>query len=69
MNIALIIQIITAVLLVVSVLFQASSGGLGSALGGSSSYHTKRGVEKGIFYLTIILAVIFTGVSVIVLTM
>lgn len=42
------------------VLLQAQGTGLGSNWGTSSeSYHTKRGVEKVVFYLTIALIVLF----------
>ncbi len=68
MNLLLVAQIIIAILLTLAVLFQSQSSGLGAALGGSNTYHTKRGVEKGLFYLTIILTIIFTGISIIILT-
>jgi protein translocase SecG subunit len=58
-------QIGLAVLLTVSILFQQRGGGLSSAFGGSSmEYSTKRGVEKIVFYASIVLAVLFIGVSV-----
>ena len=68
MNIVLIVQIVSAVLLTISVLLQSSSGGLGASISGGDSYHTKRGLEKGIFYLTIVLGLVFTATSIIVLT-
>ena len=68
-NIAIIAQIIVGVLLITVVLFQSASGGIGSALGGSDTYHTKRGVEKGLFYLTIILATVFTSISILALAL
>lgn len=55
-----IIQLITAILLIVAILIQSRGAGLGSAFGGSDNiYRTKRGAEKGLFILTIILSVIF----------
>ena len=55
-----IIQIISAVCLIVSVLMQQRGVGLGSAFGGEGSmYRTKRGIEKGIFIATIVFAVLF----------
>lgn len=55
-----IVQIISAVCLVVSVLLQQRGVGLGSAFGGEGSmYRTKRGIEKGIFIATIVFAVLF----------
>lgn len=61
------IQIIIAVLLVVVILFQASSAGVGGALGGSSgmqTFHTKRGFEKFLFIATIVLGVLFAGLCI-----
>lgn len=59
------VQIGTAVLLIVTILLQQRGSGLGSSLGGSSmEYSTKRGVEKGIFYASIVLAVLFVVVSI-----
>lgn len=59
-------QIGSAVLLIVGVLLQQrDQGGLGASIGGSSmEYSTKRGVEKTIFYATIVVTVIFIGVSI-----
>jgi len=56
-----IIQIVLAILLVVGVLLQQSDAGLGSAFGGGegSGVHTRRGAEKTIFNLTIIISVLF----------
>lgn len=51
-----------AILLVVVILIQRSSEGLGSAFGGSSTggvFHTKRGLEKHLFILTVILGIGF----------
>ena len=59
-----IIQIISAVLLIVLILIQNRGAGLGSAFGGESSViRTKRGAEKGIFIATIIIAIVFLGTS------
>lgn len=59
-NILYIVQIIVSVLLIVVILLQQRGSGLGSAFGGESAvYRTKRGAEKIIFRLTIILAVLF----------
>lgn len=59
-----IIQLIIAILLIVTILLQQRGSGLGAAFGGESAvYRTKRGAEKTIFYLTIILAVLFLGLA------
>lgn len=55
-----IIQIILGVLLSVLVLMQTKGTGLGSAFGGDMGfYRTKRGFEKLLFILTIIIAALF----------
>jgi len=56
-----IIQIVVSVALVVTILFQQRGGG-GSAIfggGGGGNYYTKRGFEKILFNLTIVLACLF----------
>ena len=60
-----IIQIIIAVLLTGAILLQARGTGLSSIFGGESTfYHTRRGVEKIIFWATVVLAVLFVATSV-----
>ena len=58
-------QILVAILLSVVILLQAKGSGIGSALGGgtSGSFRTRRGVEKTLFQLTIVLAVVFLIIS------
>lgn len=54
------VQLISAVLLILFILLQSKGTGLGSAFGGEGNiYRTKRGLEKGLFILTIIVAIIF----------
>lgn len=54
------IIVISGILMVCVILLQHQSSSLGSAFGGeSNSYRSKRGVEKILYYLTIILAAIF----------
>jgi len=58
-------QTITAVLLIIFILLQQRGSGLGTAFGGEGNiYLTKRGAEKTIFILTIILAVLFLGLGI-----
>ncbi len=58
-------QISTAALLVAAILLQQRGTGLSSTFGGSSmEYSTKRGLEKIVFYATIVLAVLWVGISV-----
>jgi preprotein translocase subunit SecG len=55
-----IIQIALSVLLVAAILLQQRGTGLGAAFGGEGNvFRTKRGVEKGLYYLTIGLSVLF----------
>ena len=54
------IQVISAVFLIISVILQQKGTGLGGVFGGSdSSYRSKRGTEKFLFYTTILMAVAF----------
>jgi preprotein translocase subunit SecG len=62
-----VIQIIISVALVIAILLQTYSAGLGGAFGGSDSpeagYHTRRGIEKIMFNSTIVLGILFGIVS------
>ncbi|HEX9133227.1 MAG TPA: preprotein translocase subunit SecG [Ktedonobacteraceae bacterium] len=61
-----IIQLILSIAVMVFILLQARGAGLGSVFGGSSSgtvFKTRRGVEKLIFNLTIVFAILFAAVS------
>jgi preprotein translocase subunit SecG len=60
----MIATIIIAIALVGVVLLQGQSGGLGSAFGGDANiYRTRRGVEKTLYNMTIILASLFLFLS------
>jgi preprotein translocase subunit SecG len=57
-----VIQIVLSVLLIIVVLLQQKGGGVGGVFGGSSNvYSTKRGLDKILFYATIVLAILFFG--------
>ncbi len=59
-----IIQIILGLVLIFLVITQSKGTGLGSAWGGGSvGYHSKRGMEKTLFYVTIITSILFVLVS------
>ena len=59
-------QIIVAVSLTIIALLQVKGGGLGGIFGQADTvYRTKRGVEKTLFQLTIVLAVIFVVLSIV----
>lgn len=61
-------QIVLAVALILVVLFQVRGGGLGGIFGQPGTvYRTRRGVEKILFQLTIILVVVFLVISVLTL--
>lgn len=64
-NALTIAQIVVSVLLVTAILLQSRGTGLGAAFGGDGNvYRTKRGVEKILFRATIVLAVLFVGISI-----
>lgn len=52
-------QIIIATFLILSILLQQRGGGLGSLFGSGIPYTSKRGIEKKIFWASIILAILF----------
>lgn len=59
-------QLLISLVLIVVVLLQARGGDIGAAFGvggGGSSFRTRRGLEKTLFQLTIVLAIIFVGIS------
>lgn len=60
-----IVQIIISLLLITSILLQQRGGGLSSVFGGEGNvYRTRRGMEKGIFWTTIVLSVLFLAAAV-----
>ncbi len=61
-------QIILSSALILAVLLQIKGGGLGGIFGQPDTvYRTKRGVEKTLFQLTIVLVVLFIIVSILAL--
>ena len=57
-------QIILSIVIVASILLQAQGNGFGSAWGGGGeTYHTRRGVEKVVFMVTIVAIILFAAVS------
>ena len=60
-----IIQILLSLLLTIAILLQQRGTGLGMAFGGEGAvFRTKRGVEKGLFYATIGLSILFFATAI-----
>lgn len=63
-----VIHIVLAVIVTGCILLQAQGSGLGTSWsGGGETYHTKRGVERVVFYLTILTLALFTITSIAIL--
>lgn len=61
-------QIVLSVALVLAIMLQVKGGGLGGIFGQADSvYRTRRGIERTLFQLTIVLAVIFIIISIVAL--
>ncbi|OGH84013.1 MAG: preprotein translocase subunit SecG [Candidatus Magasanikbacteria bacterium RIFOXYA2_FULL_44_8] len=59
-----IIQLVLSIILIIIILLQQKGSGLSGVFGGSSNvYSTKRGVDKILFYTTIVVAILFFGAS------
>ncbi len=60
-----IVQIILGIALIVSILLQARGAGLGSVFGGTGTvFKTRRGIDRLLFRITIVFAILFCLVSV-----
>jgi protein translocase SecG subunit len=58
------IQIVLCVILISCILLQQTGASLGGAFGGdnfSAAYHTRRGLEKRLFWATIVVGVLFAA--------
>ncbi len=56
----LIIQVISAILLMAAILMQNRGTGLSGVFGGTGNvYRTKRGIEKTLFTASIVLSIVF----------
>ncbi|MBI4180452.1 MAG: preprotein translocase subunit SecG [Chloroflexi bacterium] len=61
-------QIVLSIALILAIMLQVRGGGLGGIFGQADTvFRTRRGVEKTLFQLTIILVVLFVIVSIITL--
>lgn len=67
-KILLITQIVICVMLVISVLLQNRAEGLGKMFGGGGEvFRTKRGLEKVLYYATIVLIAVLIIMSLVIL--
>ena len=58
-------ELAVSILLIIAILLQNRGAGLGGIFGGEGNvYRTKRGVEKGLFVSTIILAILFFALAI-----
>ena len=63
-------QIVLSVALILAIMLQVRGGGLGGIFGQADTvFRTKRGVERTLFQLTIVLVVIFVIISIVSLTL
>ncbi len=61
-----ILQLVTAILLIIAILLQHRSAGIGMSFGGgggAEGYYTRRGFEKFLTQATVVLAAAFIAVS------
>ncbi len=64
-----IIQIVLALALILVIMLQVRGGGLGGIFGQADTvFRTRRGIEKTLFQITIVLIVLFVAVSLLSLT-
>ena len=61
-----IIQIVISVVLVIVILAQVRGQGTGLFGSAEGSFRTRRGIEKTLFQLTIVLAVLFIVISILI---
>ncbi|MCY3655886.1 MAG: preprotein translocase subunit SecG [Chloroflexota bacterium] len=55
-------QILVAIVLIAIVLMQVKGTGFGAALGGADqSFRTRRGIQKSLHRLTIVVVIVFIG--------
>lgn len=65
-NILNVVQIVLSISLILVILLQVRGGGLGGIFGQSDTvFRTRRGIERTLFQLTIVLVVLFLTVSII----
>ncbi|MBU6426898.1 preprotein translocase subunit SecG [Patescibacteria group bacterium] len=61
------LEIILSVIMIGAILLQRTGAQVGGAFGGSdnwsTAYHTRRGVEKWLFVITIVCAILFAAAA------
>ena len=61
-------QIVLAIAMILVILLQVKGGGLGGIFGQADTvYRTKRGLERRLFQLTVVLVVLFVTVAIVTL--
>ena len=61
-------QLVISIALILVIMFQVRGGGLGGIFGQADTvFRTRRGMEKRLFQLTIVLVILFVIISVVVL--
>ena len=63
MKLFITIQAIVSFFLIVSILLQQRGTALGGAFGQEGFYTKKRGAEKAVFYISVVLGVLFIALS------
>jgi len=57
-------QILSAIILIILILLQEQSSGLSGVFGGEGGfYQTKRGLERGVFIATAVVAAVFAALA------
>ena len=61
------VELLVAIILIALLVVQARGGGLGGIFGGwgTPTYRTRRGIERTLFRLTIILAALFVIIAIV----
>lgn len=65
-KILIIVQVVLSIILMAAILLQGRGASLGEAWGGSSAfYSTRRGVDKTLFIITIVVATLFVLLAIV----
>jgi len=63
-TVLLVAQMVVAILIIGAVLLQAQGNGFGAAWGGGGeTFHTRRGIERVVFYFTMVAIGLFAVIS------